>query len=298
MTTTLPARRLALRHAAACALAAAALSLLSALPAFAADPQVLRVSAIPDEAPTELQRKFEPLGQYLSRAIGMKVVFTPVSDYAAVVESLATRKLDLAWLGGFTYVQARIRTNGTAIPIVQRAEDAQFTSKFITADPAIKTLADLKGKTFAFGAPSSTSGSLMPRFFLQKAGLNPEKDFKTVAYSGAHDATVAFVAAGRAEAGVLNASVWDKLVESRKVDTAKVRVFDTTPPYFDYNWTVRPGLDPNITRKLTEAFLKLDPANPADKELMDLQRASKFVPTKSSNYDGIDAAAKTAGLLK
>jgi phosphonate transport system substrate-binding protein len=100
-----------------------------------------------------------------------------VTDYAAVVESLATRKLDLAWLGGFTFVQAKIRTNGTAIPIVQREEDAKFTSKFITANPAIKTLADLKGKSFAFGAPSSTSGSLMPRFFLQQAGINLEKDF-------------------------------------------------------------------------------------------------------------------------
>ena len=195
---------------------------------------MLRVSAIPDEAPTELQRKFAPLGKYLEAQTGMKVVFTPVSDYAAVVESLATKKLDLAWLGGFTFVQAKIRTQGTAagtaIPIVQREEDAKFTSKFITADPAIKSLADLKGKTFAFGAPSSTSGSLMPRFFLQQAGLNPEKDFKNVAFSGAHDATVAFVAAGKAEAGVLNASVWDKLVEAKKVDPDKVRVFATRRP--------------------------------------------------------------------
>lgn len=288
------ARRQALRGLAVAALASS--SLLSA--AHADTPAVLRVSAIPDEAPTELQRKFKPLGEYLSQATGMKVVFTPVSDYAAVVESLATKKLDLAWLGGFTYVQAKIRTNGTAIPIVQRAEDAVFTSKFITADPAIKTLADLKGKTFAFGAPSSTSGSLMPRFFLQQDGLNPEKDFKTVAYSGAHDATVAFVAAGKAEAGVLNTSVWDKLVESKKVDTNKVRVFATTPTYFDYNWTVRGDLDPAIVKKLTAAFLALDPSKPEHKAIMDLQRASKFIATDSKNYDGIEAAAKSAGLLK
>jgi phosphonate transport system substrate-binding protein len=228
----------------------------------------------------------------------MKVVFTPVSDYAAVVESLATKKIDLAWLGGFTYVQAKIRTNGTAIPIVQREEDAKFTSKFITADPAIKSLNDLRGKTFAFGAPSSTSGSLMPRYFLQQAGLNPEKDFKNVAFSGAHDATVAFVAAGKADAGVLNASVWDKLVEAKKVDTDKVRVFATTPPYFDYNWTVRGDLDPALIKKLTDAFLKLDPNNPDDKEIMALQRASKFIPTKKENYDGIEKAAQSAGLLK
>ncbi|MBL8405153.1 MAG: putative selenate ABC transporter substrate-binding protein [Dechloromonas sp.] len=285
-------RRLALKAAAACAVAS-----LFALPATASD-AILRVSAIPDEAPTELQRKFAPLGKYLEAQTGMKVIFTPVSDYAAVVESLATRKIDLAWLGGFTFVQARIRTNGTAIPIAQREEDAKFTSKFITADPAIKSLADLKGKTFAFGAPSSTSGSLMPRFFLQQAGLNPEKDFKNVAFSGAHDATVAFVAAGKAEAGVLNASVWDKLVEAKKVDTDKVRVFATTPPYFDYNWTVRGDLDPALVKKLTDAFLKLDPANPEHKEILALQRAAKFIPTKKENYDGIEKAAHAAGLLK
>ena len=291
----IPARRSALRQAAACVLAA---STLSSLPALAAEPAVLRVSAIPDEAPTELQRKFEPLGKYLSAQTGMKVVFTPVSDYAAVVESLATRKLDLAWLGGFTFVQAKIRTNGTAIPIVQREEDARFTSKFITANPAIKTLADLKGKSFAFGAPSSTSGSLMPRFFLQQDGINPEKDFKTVAFSGAHDATVAFVAAGKAEAGVLNASVWDKLVESGNPNAAKVRVLATTPPYFDYNWTVRGDLDPALVKKLTDAFLALDPAKPEHKAILELQRAARFIPTQASNYEGIEAAAKSAGLLK
>ena len=285
-------RRLALKGALACAFA----SHLS-LPAFASD-AVLRVSAIPDEAPTELQRKFAPLGKYLEAQTGMKVVFTPVSDYAAVVESLATKKIDLAWLGGFTFVQAKIRTNGTAIPIAQREEDAKFTSKFITADPAIKSLADLKGKTFAFGAPSSTSGSLMPRFFLQQAGLNPEKDFKNVAFSGAHDATVAFVAAGKAEAGVLNASVWDKMVEAKKVDTDKVRVFATTPTYFDYNWTVRGDLDPVVIKKLTDAFLKLDPKNPEHAEIMQLQRASRFIPTRKENYDGIEKAAHAAGLLK
>lgn len=287
-STTL--RRLALKVAFACAASACFTA------TFAAD--VLRVSAIPDEAPTELQRKFAPLGKYLEKETGLKVSFVPVTDYAAVVESLATKKLDLAWLGGFTFVQAKIRTGGTAIPIVQREEDARFTSKYVTADPAIKTLADLKGKTFAFGAPSSTSGSLMPRFFLQQAGLNPEKDFKTVAYSGAHDATVAFVAAGKADAGVLNASVWDKLVELKKVDPEKVRVFATTPPYFDYNWTVRGDLDPALIKKLTDAFLKLDPNNPEHKEIMALQRASKFIPSKKENYDGIEQAARSAGLLK
>jgi len=279
--------------------AALAAGLAASSAALAQTAGVLRVSAIPDEAPTELQRKFKPLGDYLKQETGLDVQFVPVTDYAAVVEGLATNKLDLAWLGGFTYVQARLRTNGGVVPIAQRAEDAVFTSRFIVpvASPA-KTLADLKGKTFAFGAPSSTSGSLMPRYFLLQAGIDPERDFKSVAFSGAHDATVAFVAAGRAEAGVLNASVMDKLLESKNPNAEKVRVLAVTPPYYDYNWTVRPGLDPAVTKKLTDAFLKLDASKPAMKEIMDLQRASKFIATQNSNYDGIEAAARSAGLVK
>ena len=277
-----------------------AATLLAALFAHVAIAQtMLRVSAIPDEAPTELQRKFKPLGDYLAQETGTKVEFLPVTDYAAVVESLATGKLDLAWLGGFTFVQAKLRTNGTAIPIVQRAEDETFTSRYIVPlDSTAKSLADLKGKSFAFGAPSSTSGHLMPRHYLLKAGIDPDKDFKNVAFSGAHDATVAFVASGRADAGVLNASVWDKLVESKNPNALKVKVLSTTPPYFDYNWTVRGDLDPAIVGKIRAAFLKLDPANPAHKTIMDLQRASRFVPTKADNYDGIESAARSAGLIK
>lgn len=260
--------------------------------------QALRVSAIPDESPTELLRKFRPLGAYLEKELGMKINWTPVNDYPAVVEGLAGGKIDLAWLGGFTFVQARLRT-GTAIPIVQRAEDQKFTSKFIvSASSSAKTLQDLKGKTFAFGSPSSTSGSLMPRYFLLKAGIDPDKDFSRVAYSGAHDATVAFVASGRAEAGALNASVWEKLQEKGDPNAKAVRVIATTPPYYDYNWTVRGDLDPAVVKKLTNAFLKLDPRNPAHKEIMELQRASRFISTKPENYKGIEQAARSAGLLK
>jgi len=259
---------------------------------------VLKVSAIPDEAPTELQRKFTPLGSYLEKEIGMKVEFIPVTDYAAVVEGLASNKLDLAWLGGFTFVQARLRT-GNAIPLAQRVEDEKFTSKFIANTASgIKGLADLKGKNFTFGSVSSTSGHLMPRFYLLENKINPEKDFRRVAFSGAHDATALQVESGKIDAGVLNTSVWDKLVSEKKVDTNKVRMIWTTPPYYDYNWTVRGNLDPVLVKKLTAAFLKLDPNVPEHKKILDLQRASRFIATKPENYKGIEAAARSAGLIK
>ncbi|NWK76819.1 putative selenate ABC transporter substrate-binding protein [Aquitalea sp. LB_tupeE] len=274
---------------------ATALLALSALAS--AEEAVLKVSAIPDEAPTELQRKFAPLGQYLEKELGMKVQFVPVTDYAAVVTALNSDKIDLAWLGGFTFVQASL--HGKVVPLVQREEDSKFTSKFIVnAAVGAKSLKDLKGKSFAFGSASSTSGHLMPRYFLQKEGIKPETFFKNVAYSGAHDATVAWVASGKVDAGALNASVWDKLVESGKVDGSKVKLLATTPPFYDYNWTVRGNLEKKLQERISAAFLKLDPKKPDQKAILDLQRASRFIPTKADNYKGIESAAETAGLLK
>lgn len=260
--------------------------------------ETLRVSAIPDEAPTELLRKFKPLGEYLHKQLGMEVTFVPVADYPAVVEALSSDKLDLAWLGGFTFVQVHLK-DPSATPLVQREQDATFTSKFITADPNVKSLADLKGKTFAFGSVSSTSGSLMPRYFMLKNNnIKPETYFSRVAYSGAHDATVAWVQAGKADAGVLNASVWQKLVDAGKVDTDKVKVFATTPTYYDYNWTVRGNMDAGLKTKIKQAFLDLDPANPEHKAILDLQAASRFIETSPDNYKGTEEAAREAGLLK
>ncbi len=259
---------------------------------------VLRVSAIPDEAPTELQRKFQPLGAYLEKATGWKVHFVPVTDYAATVEGLAAKKLDLVWYGGFTFVQARRRT-GNAIPLVQREEDAHFHSKFIVASGSkAKSLADLKGANFAFGSVSSTSGHLMPRFYLLKNGIDPDKDFAKVAFSGAHDITAKWVESGRVDAGVLNESVFQKLIDEKKIDVTKVRVLWTTPDYYDYNWTVRGDLEPQLIEKIKGAFLSLDYGKPEQKKILELQRTHKFIPTQPENYRSIEEAAKSAGLLK
>lgn len=270
-------------------------AMTAALPSFAQS--VFRVTAIPDESPTELARKAAPLVKYLEAKLGMKVEFTPVTDYAAAVETLVNKKVDMAWFGGFTFVQANVRSGGKVLPIAQREEDEKFRSVFVTTDAAIKTLQDLKGKDVSFGSQSSTSGHLMPRSFLLQAGLDPEKDFKRVSYSGAHDATVAAVAAGKVQAGALNISVWEKLVKENKVDTSKVKVFYTTPPYYDYNWTVHSDMPAALRDKLSKALLDLNKDTAEGKEILELQRASRFIPSKPENYKGIEAAARSAGLL-
>jgi phosphonate transport system substrate-binding protein len=272
--------------------------LLAALPALGAAAPELRVSAIPDESPTELLRKFTPLGAYLEKATGAKVTFVPVTDYAATVEGLAAGKLDLVWYGGFTFVQARRRT-GNAIPLVQREEDSRFHSKFIVpASSKARTLQDLKGASFAFGSVSSTSGHLMPRYHLLKNGIDPDRDFAKVAFSGAHDVTAKWVEAGKVDAGVLNESIWQRLLDEKKIDPAKVRVLWTTPEYPDYNWTVRGDLDPKLVERLRAAFLALDPANPEHRKILELQRATRFIPTSPENYRAIEEAARSAGLVQ
>jgi len=278
------------------AAAFASISLLSASLSMA-EP-VLRVSAIPDESPTELQRKFKPLGEYLEKKLCMKVEFTPVTDYAASVEGLINNKLDMVWFGGFTFIQAKVRSNNQFIPLVQREEDEKFKSVFITTRSDITKLQDLKGKTFSFGSESSTSGHLMPRFYLLAAHINPDTDMKRIAFSGAHDATAAAVAGGKVDAGALNFLVWEQLVAQGKVDTHVVHVFYTTPGYYDYNWTVRADMDPELRKKITDAFLALDRNNPHDKEILDLQRTARFIPTRAENYNAIETAARSAGMLK
>ncbi len=278
-------------------LASFAVLALLAPPALAQ--QVLKVTTIPEEAATEQVRKFGPLTKYLERTMLMKVEFTPVNDYPAAVEALVNKQVDAAWIGGFTHVQAQLRSGGKIVPIAQREEDTQFRSVFITmTNSGIKLLADLKGKQVSFGSQSSTSGHLMPRANLLLAKIDPEKDFKRIAYSGAHDATIASVVGGRVDAAALDITVWRKFVDEKKVDTTKVNVFFTTPPFYNYNWSVHVDMPVALRERLTKALLDLSMSNPEGQEILSLNRATKYIPTRAENYKDLEAAGRSAGLIK
>jgi phosphonate transport system substrate-binding protein len=271
---------------------------LLAFGALAHAQQVFRVTTSPEEAATEQVRKFMPLAAYLESALGVKVEFTPVSDYPAAVETLVNKKVDLVWFGGFTHVQANLRSGGKIVPLAQREEDTRFQSVFIAkTDSGIKSLDDMKGKQVSFGSQSSTSGHLMPRSFLLQAGINPEKDFRRIAYSGAHDATIASVVSGKVDAAALDITVWRKFVNENRVDTQAVDVFYTTPPYFNYNWSVHADMPQAMQDRVKAALLALDPAKPEHAEILRLNRATRYIATRPENYKGLEAAARSAGLL-
>lgn len=261
--------------------------------------QTLRVTTIPEEAVTEQIRKFGPLVRYLERELGMKVEFTPVNDYPAAVEALVNRQVDLAWLGGFTHVQAQIRSGNRVIPIAQREEDSQFRSVFITqTGSGIRQLADLKGKQVSFGSASSTSGHLMPRSFLLQAGIDPDRDFARVAFTGAHDAAIASVVSGRVDAAALDITVWRRFVETKRVDTSRVEVFYTTPPFFNYNWSVHAAMPAALRERIAKALLSLSMDTEEGREILTLNRATRYIPTRAENYQGLEQAARSAGLIR
>ena len=273
--------------------------LVSLSVAHASAQDVLRVSTIPEEAASEQIRKFTPLVKYLERRLGMKVVFRAVSDYPAAVEALVNKQIELAWLGGLTFVQADIRSGGKVIPILQREEDTRFQSVFISkTGSGITQLSHLKGKTLTFGSPSSTSGHLMPRSYLLEAGIDPEKDLAKLAYSGAHDASIAAVVSGRVDAAAVDMTVWRKFVESKRVDITQVNVFYETPSFYNYNWTIHVDMPAELRAKIERAFLELSIDTPEGKEILGLARATRYIPTKAENYKGMEQAARNAGLIK
>ena len=280
-------------------------ALLATLPACTAKTSesdsktVIRITGVPDENPTELQRKFRPMVNYLQKALGAEVKYVPVTDYGAAVQALVAGQIDFAWLGGFTHVQSRNLSK--VVPLTMRDVDREFKSVFIANTASgVNSVADVKGKKFAFGSKSSTSGHMMPRHFLStefKIDSATAFDGEPV-FSGAHDATAKIVETGRVAAGVLNSAVWKRLVASNKIDTSKVKVIWTTPSYVDYVWTASHAVSSDLRDKFKAAFLTLDPANGEHRAVLALQSANKFVEASPSDFDAIEAVAKSIGMLK
>ncbi len=261
-----------------------------------AQEQVLRLAMIPSTDPGKIVRDSQPLVKYIEKETSSRVELVVPTNYAAVVEAIANDRVDIAYLGGFTFVQASRRAG--VRPLVQRERDQNFHSVFITQPRSgINSLADLKGKSFAFGDVNSTSGHLMPAYYMRAANVDSGVLTKAI-YTGGHDATALAVANGKVDAGAMDELVFANMMKSGKITTEQVRVFYTTPAFFDYVWAARKGLDPKLSDGFAAAFLKLDASNPENKVLLDLLNATKYLRADESSYDKLRQAAGNEGLLK
>lgn len=275
-------------------------------PAREEDRPTLAISAIPDQDPAKLADREQKLAAYLSHELDVEVEFVPVTDYAASVNLFRAGDLDMVFYGGLTGVQARLQTPGATL-LAQRDIDAEFRSVFIAhADAGVQPIADVagltafEGKRFTFGSESSTSGRLMPEYFLREAGV--DDDFAgEPGFSGSHDKTIDLVEAGSYEGGALNAQVWQARQEAGTVDTAKVVEVLTTPTYHDYHWISGPEVDARFgegfTQELRDALLGIDGSSAQEQEVLDAYGAEAIIPTEASNYAQIEQIGRTLGLI-
>ena len=269
----------------------------------------LRLSAIPDQNPEKLNRLYPLITKVLSKQLGVPVRYVPMVDYPAAVSAFRTGDLDVVWFGGLTGVQARLQKPGAKV-LAQRDIDASFRSVFI-ANPSsglqpfvpLKGLTALKGKRFTFGSESSTSGRLMPQWFLAQAGVQL-KDFAGGApgFSGSHDATIALVQSGAYQAGVVNEQVWRSSLRSGKANRNKVFAIWKTPGYPDYHWLAQPDLDrrygPGFTAKLQQAIISWRQRDPDQKTILELFGAQQFTGARPDLYRRIEEVGRQTGLIR
>lgn len=269
--------------------------------AFSATPKTLVFSAIPDQDESRLKERFSAISDYLSKKLDIPVKYVPVKSYAAVVTAFRNNQVQLAWFGGLSGVQARLKVEGSQA-IAQGVEDTTFRTYIIanhttglkTSDAFPKEIA---GKTFTFGSKGSTSGRLMPQFYIEEAMKDKvNKVFKRVGFSGNHSKTISLVQTGAYEIGAVNFKVWDKELKEGKIDLKKVSIIWTTPTYPDYQWTIRGDVNKTwgegFTAKVKAALLDLK-----DADLLSRFPRSGFIEAKNADYKPILDTAKSIGLI-
>lgn len=269
----------------------------------AAAPRVFRFSAIPDQNTTEVREKLAPLAAHLSRELGVEVEYVPARDYQASVEMFKNGDVQLAWFGGLTGVQARRAVAG-AKAIAQGESDPRFYSYFIAhedtgLEPSEEFPQGIGELKFTFGSESSTSGRLMPEFYLREHTGKAPAEFFThpVGFSGSHDKTVELVESGQYEVGAVNYTVYDKRVAAGDTDPDVVRVIWKTPFYADYNWTVRPDVDDaygaGFTDRLTQTLVAID-----DPALLTALPRQRLIPATNEEFEGIRKVAEALDMLR
>ncbi len=259
-------------------------------------------TAIPDQDESQLEKRFGGVALYLEEQLGVPVKYIPVKSYAAAVTAFRNNEVQMAWFGGLSGVQARRLVPGSQA-IAQGLEDPDFKSYFIanasTGLSPSETLTEafVEQPSFTFGSKGSTSGRLMPEFYLRETfNQSPEQLFEKVGFSGDHSATIALVQSGAYATGAVNYKVWERELEEGKIDTDKVQVIWETPGYPDYHWTVRGDLNDSFgdgfTQRVTDALLAID-----DPVLLNAFPREKFIPASNDDFAPIEETAKAIGLL-
>ena len=255
----------------------------------------LRVGLVPNQNPEKVEAEYAPLGDYLSEELGTEVELSVPASYNAVVEAMASGELDLAYFGGLTYVQARERAevHPLVTEINPRTHDTTYRSVVIVpADSQVREVEELRGKDFAFGSVSSTSGSLYPSIMLKGAGIDYRTDLGEVTYTGGHDATAQAVAGGRVDAGGIEDRILYRLQEEGAIEEGSVRVIEESEPIEGYPWVVRDALPDDLEGAISDAYLNME-----DPKILDLLGAEGYERVEAGDYDYVEEQARELDLI-
>jgi phosphonate transport system substrate-binding protein len=250
--------------------------------------EVLRIGVLPDQSPDILRKRFAPLLSYLAENLQLSCELIVPESYSDLLKLFHDQKVDLVYLGGYSYVKAR--QNDQAIPLVMRRVDTRFTSLFIVnANSPAQTLDDLENKSIAFGSRLSTSGHMMPRYFLQQKNITPESFFSEVRYSGAHDQTAYWVRDGVVDVGAANANTIRSMLDKKLIESNDIRILWETPPYADYVWAIRPQFAEGFHSKVRDAFLQLSPDNVDHAIILQNLNAIGYIPADPDNFLALES---------
>lgn len=254
------------------------------------------VAVLPDQSKDALLTRHTPLLDYLENTTSLDMELLVPRDYEDLVDQFDAGHVDLAWFGGLTFTQAEEKSR--AVPLAFRDIDSRFTSCYLTrsADTRL-TVREFEGQRFSFGPQLSTSGHLMPRYFLEGEGLLPEQFFASIRHSAGHDQTAGWVNDGTVDLGVANCVIVQSLFENGSLSNDDVRIIETTPPYSDYVWAVKPSMDQRTRTILLDAFMALDATDPHHRTILRSQGANAYLPAAPRDFDLIRRAAKRSGLV-
>ncbi len=263
--------------------------------------EMLVFTAIPDEDESKLKERFGPMSEYLSKTLDIEVSYVPVKSYAAAVSAFRNGQVQLAWFGALSGVQAR-STVPNSQALAQGVEDQAFWTYLIAHKSTGLKVGDvidknMRGMTMTFGSKSSTSGRLIPEFYLtERFGESPDKVFERVGYSGNHSRTLRLVESGSYDVGAVNYAVWERELAAGNIDTNAVKVIWKTPAYPNYQWSIRGDVDAQFgagfSDKVKVALLAMD-----DPKLLKSFARSAFIPAQNSDYAPIKRTAQQVGLI-
>lgn len=258
--------------------------------------RVYTIAILPEEDEEALRRRYDPLVKYLSTSLERPFQLIIPDDYNQLLKLFGEGEIDLAFFGGFTFLKANQDFGAT--PLVMRDTDLRFHSHFISKRQAShKHISDFKGAKLSFGSRLSTSGHLMPRFFLEEQQITPETYFASVEYSGAHDKTAFQVLEGNVDIGAINSEILEDMFEDGRLDRDTIDIIWTTPKFPDYVWTVKRTASQDFKHRVTSAFLTLDPLDNSHQTILDGAQAVGFLPASIKDFDQLFKVATSMGML-